>query len=244
MAKLLRVGHSGAAAYAPPNTLRSLELALKLGVDMVEFDLRRCRDALVLIHDKDLRSSTNGRGNVGDYTCAELQNLDAGDGERIPTLHEAVSLIKGRAQINVDLKEAGYEDEVLGVLRQHGVLVDVLISSLIPASVRRVKALASEVSAGISYPSDNPYKRLVVRLMAKLTPLPLTHRIPKIIAAAHADSIMMHHQIVSPQMVDSVHSAGYRIFAWTVDDLISMQRMKKLGIDAIISNRPDLFAQL
>jgi glycerophosphoryl diester phosphodiesterase len=244
MAKFLRIAHSGASAYAPANTLRSLELALQFGVDMVEFDVRRCRDALVLIHNKNLRASTSGRGNVGDYTLAELRRVDAGEGETIPTLHEAVSLINRRAQMNVDLKEVGYECEVLEVLRQHGVLNDVLISSLIPASLRTVKALAPEVPVGLSYPSMNPYKTLVVRLTPWLMRLIIRWRILRMIATAHADVTMMHHQIITPQLVAIVHHRGYRIFAWTVDNLVVMQRLKKMGIDGITSNRPDLLVQL
>jgi len=231
MAKFLRIAHSGAGAYAPANTLRSLELALQFGVDMVEFDVRRCRDALVLIHNKKLRASTSGRGSVGDYTFAELRRVDAGKGEPIPTLHEAVSLINGRAQINVDLKEAGYEDEVLEVLRQHSVLGDVLISSLIPASLRTVKALAPEVTVGLSYPSRNPYMVLVVRLTPWLMRLTIPWRIIRMIATAHADATMLHHQIITPQLVTVVHRHGYRIFAWTVDNLVVMQRLRKMGID-------------
>ena len=244
MAKFLRIAHAGAGIYAPPNTLRSFELGLQFGVDMIEFDVRRCRDGLVLIHDKDLRASTSWRGNVRDYTLAELRRVDAGDGAPIPTLYEAVSLIKGRAQMNVDLKEAGYEGEVLEVLRRHGVLGDVLVSSSNPTSLRAVKTLTPEVAVGLSYPSNKSYMVPVVRLTLWLTRLTVPRYILRLIADAHADATMLRHQIITPQLVIVVHHAGYRIFAWTVDDLVVMRRLKKMGIDGITSNRPDLLAQL
>jgi glycerophosphoryl diester phosphodiesterase len=244
MAKMLRIGHSGAGIYAPPNTLRSFERALAFGVDMVEFDVRRCRDALVLIHDKELGASTSGRGNVRDHTLEELRRVDAGEGETIPTLEEAASLIKGRAQMNVDLKESGYEGEVLQVLRKHGVLGDVLISSLIPASLRMVKALAPEVLVGLSYPSTRPYLTPFIRLTPWLMRLTMSWRISGMIAAASADAAMVRYQLITPQLVTAAHRVGYRVLAWTVDDQFVMRRLKQMGIDGIASNRPDLLADL
>ena len=241
---MLRIGHSGAGVYAPPNTLRSIDLAIEFGMDMVEFDVRRCRDALVLIHDKKLGMNTIGRGNVRDHTLEELRKVDLGEGETIPTLEEATCLIKGRAQMNIDLKEAGYEEEVLEVLRKRGVLGDVIISSLIPESLRTLKRLAPEVLVGLSYPPAKPYLTPFVRFTPWLIRLTMPWRIAGIIAAAHADALMLRYQFITSNTVTAAHLVGYRVFAWTVDDLLVMRQLKKIGIDGIASNRPDLLADL
>lgn len=208
---------------------------------MVEFDVRRCRDALVLIHDPYMAASTGVRVNVRDHSLMELRGIDVGHGEVIPTLHEAVSLLKGRAQMNVDLKETGYEGEVLEVLRQHKVLSDVIISSVIPSSLRTLKMLAPEVSLGLSYP---PRKRYLTPVASQIIRHILPWRIKGIIAAAHADAVMLRYQFITPEAVTAAHRAGYRVFAWTVDDLPVMRQLEKMGFDGVASNRPDLLARL
>ena len=227
---------------APHNTLRSIEVALQLGVDMIEFDVRRCRDTMVLLHDADLKTPSGGSGRVRDYTLAELRKLDVSSGYPTPTLQEAVSLIKGRAQMNVDLKETGYEGELLRILRHHNVLGDILISSLIPASLRTLKKLAPEVQVALSYPSGN--QRGVISLMPWPLRLTIPWHVVRMVAAAHADAIMLHHHIITPQTVTAAHRRGYRAFAWTVDDPAEMKRLKQMGIDGITSDRPDLLMQL
>src|SRR4030042_4999738 len=105
MAKIM--GHRGASFYEPENTLRSFRRALQMGVAAVELDVHRTRDGrLAVIHDATLERTTNGRGRVRDFTLAELQQLDAGQGERIPSLEEALDLVRGRALLLVELKDA------------------------------------------------------------------------------------------------------------------------------------------
>lgn len=92
MGKVLVIAHRGASAYEPENTLRSVEKALELGADMVEVDVRASRDRhIVVMHDPVVDRTTNGKGYVKDMTLKELKKLDAGLGEKIPTLHEVAS---------------------------------------------------------------------------------------------------------------------------------------------------------
>jgi glycerophosphoryl diester phosphodiesterase len=246
-ARFLRIGHAGAGEFAPPNTLRSIELALQLGVDMVEFDVRSCRDALVLHHDARLGHS---RRRLQDHALDELATLDAGEGERIPTLDEAISLIKGRALINVDLKEEGCEGQVVDSLQKHAMLGDVLISSSAPSTLRAIKALAPDIPAGLSYPTDDtgvsakPYAAPVVEVALWLIRLSMPRRIARKIAGARADAAMLHYRVITPHLVAVAHAAGYRVFAWTVNELSTMRELRAMGVDGIASNRPDLFAQL
>ena len=90
----LKVGHRGARAYEPENTLRSFRKALELGVNAVELDVRRTKDGeLVVIHDDKVDRTTNGRGLVNELTLEEIEKLDAGKGEKIPTLEEALEFL-------------------------------------------------------------------------------------------------------------------------------------------------------
>jgi glycerophosphoryl diester phosphodiesterase len=244
----LRIGHGGAAGHARANSIRSLTLALELGVDVVEFDVRPCRDALVLLHDDNLGAFAS-QELLNACTLAELRGLDTGPDGPIPTLVEALHLIKGRALINVDLKAAGYEEAVLEAVCAEAMLDDVLFSSLIPASLRRLKQLAPNAQTGLSYPEDrgnasgNPYLAPAVNVVVAWMRLTLPYRVPAMMTDAQANAVMLYHKVVSRPTVQTVHRAGGKVFAWTVDDLTQMRRLYALGVNGIASNRPELLAQ-
>ncbi len=112
MAKIM--GHRGAPADEPENTLRSFARALAVGVAAVELDVQLTKDGrLAVIHDETLDRTTNGRGRVKDFTLAELKRLDAGRGEPVPSLEEVFDLVQGKAHLVVELKQP----EAAGALR-------------------------------------------------------------------------------------------------------------------------------
>lgn len=242
----LRIGHKGASAYEPGNTLRSFERALALGVDMVEFDVRWSADRqLVLAHADELAELCHQSGRVSESTLGELRALDLG-GASMATLDEALELLAGKTLLNVDLKVLGYEEEVVQALLRHGVQNDVLVSSLIPESLRRVRALAPEIQTGISYPEDRhgasgkPYLAPLVKaaLLVMRASLPL--RVHSMIEQAQARGMMLHYQLVTQAVVKTVHARGGLLSVWTVDDPAQARRLAALGVDGIASNRPDI----
>jgi len=245
----LRIGHGGAAGHARANSLRSLTLALEMGVDVVEFDVRPCRDALVLMHDDNL-AQFGVQNLLSASTLAELRGLDTGTDSPIPTLAEALDLVKGRALLNVDIKAAGYEDAVLEMVCAKGTLGDVLFSSLIPASLRRLRQLDPGARTGLSYPEDrgnafgNAYLKPVVNVAVTMMRLSLPYRILAMMANAQANAVMLYHRVVSGTTVQTVHRAGGKVFTWTVDKPAQMRRLQGLGVNGIASNYPDLFVRL
>lgn len=135
-------GHRGASAYAPENTLPAFALAIEQGADGVELDVHLTRDnELVVIHDEDVRRTTNGTGLVKDYTLAELQALCADNGmsgfaeARIPTLQQVLDLIKpSNLLVNIELKTGilwydGIEEKALHLVEQMGMQERVIWSS-------------------------------------------------------------------------------------------------------------------
>jgi glycerophosphoryl diester phosphodiesterase len=245
----LRIGHRGAAALAPQNTLSSFQRALDLGVDAIEFDVRWTSDRqLVVVHSEDLAETTDGSGLVQHRTLAELRHLDAGRGQRIPTLDEALDFLKGKVLLNVDLKLVGYEEQVISTLRDHGVQDDVLVNSLTVENLLRVRALAPGIFTAISYPEDKgaastrPYLAPAVTVALAVMRATMPWRIAGMINRAQAGGVMLYHCLMTRQVVDAVHRGGWFIGAWTIDDVPSIARMRAMGADSITSNRPDLLA--
>lgn len=243
----LRIGHAGASAYAPANTLESFERALELGVDIVEFDVRRCRDALVLLHDDRVGEDERW---VSELALEEIRAIKARHDQRVATLDEAVDLLKGKSLLNVDLKTGGIEAQVIDALRRKGILADAMLSSLDPVALREVRRLDPAVTTAISYPEDRgaastrPYLRPIVTVVLALMRATMPYRVIGLMASAEANAAMLYHKVVSRVTAERVHAARKRVFVWTVDDLTTLRRLRSYGVDGVASNRPDLFAQM
>jgi glycerophosphoryl diester phosphodiesterase len=245
----VRIGHGGASGHAPANTLRSLELALEMGVDVVEFDVQPCRDGLVLTHDATLVGPDGRSRLVAECTLADLRR---GDGYKagLPVLYEALDLLKDRTLLNLDIKAAGCEDAVIDALRDKGMLQQTLISSLVPDSLRRIRALEPAALTGYSYPEDRRgvsqkgYLKPVVDLAVVAMRRALPYRLPGMMARAAANAVMLNYRIVSPAAVRAVHALGGKVFVWTIDDLPLMQRVRTMGVNGITSNYPDRLMSL
>jgi glycerophosphoryl diester phosphodiesterase len=246
----LRIGHGGAAGRAPANTIRSLTLALQAGVDMVEFDVRPCRDELVLLHDDSLVKSGGRRELTSESTLAELRSLDTAPDCFIPTLAEALDLLKGRALIHIDLKATGYEDAVLDQVSARRMAGDTLYSSLYPDSLRRIRQMDPLAMTGLSYPEDRgnasskPYLQPAVTSIVALMRLALPYRVLSMMTNAQANAVMLYHKVISGPAVRAVQHAGGKVFAWTVDELGRMRQLYGLGINGVTTNYPELFSQL
>ena len=140
------IGHRGYPAKYPENTLAAFEAAIEAGAIMIELDVMLSRDRkVVVIHDATLDRTTNGKGNVADFTLAELKQLDAGSwldaqfaDQQIPELSEVLDLINSRAYVNIEIKSNAYEThhppdaiekQVVDLLRQKDLLATSMISS-------------------------------------------------------------------------------------------------------------------
>ena len=239
---LIRVGHRGAAALAPENTLRSFEAALALGVDAIEFDVLD----LVLAHSNDLAEVSHGAavGTVRDRSLEELREVAPG----LPTLDDALSFLAERdVAVHVDLKLTTRLDEVAHALVRHGLADRSVVSSFHSESLADVRASAPHVRIGFTYPEDRygVARRRALRPAIRVGTLALRRaivaRIPAMIDRAGAAVLMLQHAVVSAAAVERAHGAGVAVWAWTVDDPAELARLELAGVDAIITNDPGLF---
>jgi glycerophosphoryl diester phosphodiesterase len=236
--RTLNIGHRGASAAAPANTLAAFEQAAAMGADGVELDVHLSADGVpVVIHDFAVDATTDGSGQVADLPLVALKELDAGawfdstfSGERIPTLDEAFETVGQRLLINVELKVHGQPgaalvEAVAARVKCHGLSDRILISSFNPLALQQMRSLSPSLPLGFltSPLPDSWLARLRLRLMHDL----------------RAEAVHPHWCLVRPAAIRRIHGRGQRIVVWTVDDVDRMRQLVAWGVDGIITNQPD-----
>ncbi len=245
----LRIGHKGAAALEPENTLRSLRRGVELGCDLVEFDVLDLEDGtLVLAHSDDLFEVSHGvaAGRVRRLTLAELREV----APELPTLDEALELLGGLGGVglHVDLKWFGYEEAAAAAIRRHGLVDRAVVSSFHARSLRLLAAAEPGLARGYTYPFDRRgvSQRRLLSPVAAAAVLGLRRTLPLRIAGmlerSRASAAMLHHWVVSRAAVERAHARGAAVFAWTVDDRAALERVITAGVDGVITNDPRIFA--
>jgi glycerophosphoryl diester phosphodiesterase len=210
-----RIGHGGASAIAPANTLASFDAARAVGVDMIEFDVRERRGELVLAHTV----------------------LDAYIGRSIPLRH-ALDHLAGvefdGIDLNVDLKHVGSERPLLDELRRAELLERTLISSQVTAVLDRVRALEPRARVGISVGGKLP--RLCHRWGD------WRERVLAGLSSRRWDALMAQHKLIDEGLLDAVCARGGRLYAWTVNERTAIESLRGLGVHGITTADPRLFA--
>jgi glycerophosphoryl diester phosphodiesterase len=215
------IAHRGASGLEPENTLKSFRRALDLGVDMVECDVRKTADGkLVIHHDPDLERTTSGRGLLKNKTLSELRHLDAGEGERIPTLKEVLELFKGKSGLVIEIKEPGYEKEILGLIEEVSMAQEVIIASFFHPVSLVIKLLNPVVRTGIIFRCQPVH--------------PVTLAI-----SARAKVMFPHHQFLNQALVEEAHDHDIKVYTWVIDTHDDLEMAMALGVDGVITNHPE-----
>jgi glycerophosphoryl diester phosphodiesterase len=218
---MLKVGHRGARAYEPENTIRSYRKALELGVDAVELDVRKTKDdEIVVIHDADVKRTTNGKGLVSELTLKEIKSFKMEKDERIPTLQEALDFLDEKVKVFVELKEAGLEEQVVGLVEEMGLLKNVVVVSFLENALKKVKEIDPEVETGLIYARHRNPLKAALDLKAKW--------------------LLGFYKFVHTANIQKAHENGLKVIVWTVNDLKEAEEMAKKSVDGIASDKPDI----
>lgn len=226
----LIIGHRGASAYKPENTMASFQLAVKQGADGVEFDVRLSADGqVIVIHDALVDRTTDGHGTIAEMTLAQIREFDAGDGERIPTLAELFETMGDNLLYNIEIKDyqwrnRGLETAVSALIHQHNLQDQVIISTFSPIALRR----AQKAAAG-TIPTALCRREGYTRYMHHF---------------ADGEADHPNHTMVDEQYMAWAKKRGYRTNTWTVNDPAEAQRLAKLGVHGIITNTPDIIRKV
>ncbi len=218
------IAHRGASADAPENTLAAFQLALDNGADGIELDVMLSKDGkLVVIHDDTVDRTTDGSGRVRDMTLEELQSLDVGNGEKIPTLRQVFDQFGGKFLINLELKNySSFFDplpiKVAELVKEYALEASVLISSFNPFNLPRFGHRLPEVPLGL-LTQPGQARGWLWRLF-------------------RYDALHPYFSDVDAALVVDLHARNKTINVWTVDDSDEIRRLVALGVEAIITNRP------
>jgi glycerophosphoryl diester phosphodiesterase len=224
MSEFICFGHRGAKGHAPENTVLSIETALQLGAPWIEVDVFPVEGQLVVIHDRNLERTTNGKGRVDEQPFAYLRTLDAGKGQQIPTLEEVFDVARGRAGVNVEIKHAGAVSLLAAFLRDRFAsgwqIEKVIVSSFDHRALKAFKQLVPEARIGVL-----------------LYGLPLENA--ACAAELGAYSVHADDDFIDAELVDDAHRRGLKVYVYTVNDLDTLRRMRALGVDGVFSDYPD-----
>ena len=216
------IGHRGAPRERPENTLPSFLRALELQADGIELDVHCTKDRVVVVHHDEIPRATPPSGKLAGrridaLTFDELQGFSVRGLALISTLEEALAVIKGRADVFVELKGAAIEHEVVDVIRASIEPDRCAIHSFDHAQVARARALAPDIRGGILF--DRPVADPAAAMRA-----------------ADALDVWPSHEHVDEALVDQVHGAGGRVIPWTVNKASQAVALAALGVDGLCTD--------
>ena len=228
--RFLRVGHRGARAHAPDNTLASFRQAASLGADLVELDVQRTADnQMAVVHDAWLQDSEGHILPVRQSTLAQLQAIDLGQGEHIPTLTEVLDLCEQEQMgAYIEIKDGGVVPALVQSLLDRGGLGSCLIGSFRPDWIADVKALAPQATTSILFSSPSIDAVQLARAVGATYVHPCWERFDRPSAK------------LTPEWLTRVRQANLGIVIWHEERPNEIAALRQLGVDAICSDAPEL----
>jgi len=245
---VLVFAHRGGQGMWPPNTLYAYERAVALGVDVLELDIHRTADGVLVVrHDPSVDATTNGHGSIREMTLAEIKSLDAGyrwtadggqtypfrdQGVAIPTLEEVLAAFPDMP-LNIDIKpqEASVVEPFYHLLRDYHKLEQVVVGSFHDDQLERFRRLCPQAATAAGVAETRRFFWLNLFFLSFLyRGRAAAFQIPEYAGKLH---------VITPRFIRSAHARGVQVHVWTVNDLADMQRLIDWGVDGIISDYPD-----
>lgn len=226
MKEPLVIGHRGAMGHETENTLASIQKALDLDVDMIEIDVFKIASGeTVVFHDETVNRLTNGGGNIEKYDMEELKKLVVQGNHKIPLLRDVLELINNKIRLNIELKGADTADSVNVIVKDYieqkeWALNNFIISSFRWDELKRIRELNKGIPIAI-LTSDNPSDAL-----------PIAKEL-------NAEAINPNYRKLDFENAKEIQNAGFKIYPWTVNEPGDIARMKRIGVDGIITNYPE-----
>ncbi|MFP8961394.1 glycerophosphodiester phosphodiesterase [Streptomyces nanhaiensis] len=215
---LLTVGHRGVMGVEPENTLRSFVRADREGFDVIELDLHLSRDgALVVMHDADVDRTTDGSGPVAGKTLAELRELDAGLGERVPVFEEVVEAVS--APLQAEIKDRAAARVLAEAVERLGLHRRVTVISFHDDALRETRKLLPDIPVAL--------------VTGRSTPTA-----PERAVELGAPMVSCELRRLDAEVVGRCRAAGLKVISWTVNTDRDLARVRELGLDGVVTDLP------
>ena len=222
MSDVIVIGHRGACTYAPENSLESFEKAIELGADLIELDVHLTGDReAVVIHDEKIDRTANGRGKVRDMSLETLRTFKLKSGEKIPTLAEVLERFSGQCGFVIDMKAKFAELPVYEAVAEKGLLSGVIFSSTDGTQLLELKV--KDKNTRLAFICGDKKMNFI-----------------KIATSVKAEAVHLKAKLVKPEVVEKAHSEGLKVNVWTVNRPKKMIKLIDMGVDGIITDRPDV----
>ncbi|MBN1800460.1 MAG: glycerophosphodiester phosphodiesterase [Candidatus Lokiarchaeota archaeon] len=216
---IIVIGHRGANKIAPENTIKSFEKAIALKADFIEFDVHLSKDnRIVVIHDDNTKRTTGTKGKVKNMTLKDLKQLNAGEGEQIPTLEEVIECTTGKINLQIEIKATGMAKYVVRCLESANLINSTLISSFYHDELIHLHSLEPKLKLAPLLFGFKKYKTL-------------NNSIKSNFYAVH-----LNHKFINKKFIQTAHAHHIKVNAWTVDSKKATRKLNFLGIDGIITN--------
>ena len=230
----VRIAHRGASKLYPENTLLAFQRAIEAGIDFLEVDVQLTNDGeLIILHDAKLDRTTNSTGFVHYHTLKQIRTLDAGNGERVPTLNEVFDLARAN-NIRLCIEVKGVDDAA-----------SVTITDVVVAAVRRADFISRAIITSFFASALCHCKQIEPRLATLLDPSPQDGSLsPKEICeqtlAAYANIISFDFEFVTPDVAREAELCGLALWPWSPSTPADIQRMLALNVPGLMTDRPDV----
>jgi len=242
---ILNIAHRGFSGIYPQNTIMAFQQALEEGVDYIELDVSLSKDDhVVVFHDSDVSRLTDGSGYIKDLSLEEILKLDSGiktgeefKGTRIPTLEDVLKALKDSdAKLCIEIKarendKEGIDAAVVDLVREYEYLDRVMFTSYNRDVVKRLAKLFPDKMIGLD-PSEEESENETAEYIVDLC------------LECNASVLYFDYLLLTQELTDLAHSKGLQVHAWTADDAENMERLINMGVDAILTNRPDILNEI
>ena len=226
MPEMMNIAHRGASAYETDNSMASFQKAIEMGAEMLEMDVHLTKNRkVVVIHDDSIKNATGKKGKISEMPFVDVQKLRLKDGQEIPTLKDVLERFKGQCQFNIEIKSLEVALPSFDIVKKLDILDDVLFSCFNGLWLVGIKAKQEKARIAII---SRDKKINLVQLATNLK----------------AEAIHPEKKILTKELIENAQKEGLKINVWVVDKEPAMKKFIDMGVDGIITNKPDILSKL
>jgi len=230
LSKPIVTAHRGASGLvAHENTIEAFEKAIELKVDSIECDVRKTKDNIIIVnHNEDIEGLI-----IRDHTYFEICEATSKNGYIQPTLKEALECVKGKILIDIEIKEDGYEEELIKQITEILSIDEFYIRGFSDKAVKKVKQINPQITTVLLVGREHVKLGYISRIFNEVY---CYHRVRK----TKCNFVSPNYQLLILNFCKRMHKKNVKVFAWTVNEKELMESVLTKGVDGLITNYPDV----